>query len=1471
MKLKIGQILDFKGYSYELRAQLGSGAVSDVYLAVLVGAEPPAEVAIKIVHEQAGPESRQAEGARAEAEVLTILNRTEDRLWASQTNPIARLNYAQKNPETRRIIGLLDSGPDDDGRIVQIQELAPPAFRRLTLQGIEQERALIGVAEAVARAIAHAHVQGFALKDFEPRGEKVDRIRVDWNAPKQVKIIDWNITAGPDATADEKASDLLYLGGHLFYFFSGEQVELTGRAPDDLSIPGWNMLHEGSRQIVRQLLNQRYRSAREVRDDLSWWLATLALRNTGEFERRVRLAGERHDRKLAVADLALRLELGPAEREHFTQIAEQARRDLARANRVQLEQGFVNLRTGLYQKAVQEFERNLRDPQLPPELAQQARLYQLQAQFAIWLRDQAPGRNISRNPAWQLVNRAVEDIQRQQWQSALDALRDAAEKLKGPPADNPLWQIQAQAGAGLIVGQYAEQQRLLRGAPQSLAVLAQWLSDERAHLATLERTVEQLRYGAYELAPHEPFYATFYQNAQAQLEKRKQQLAEYTLLADYLRDASEHRQQADDLLKQPAPAPSAHTSELLITYRLAEAALADARAAAIRAETYAADTTAQPQLLPDIETQIDELHAICTSLAQLPTVTRLIQAGEYDQALDQCNQASATLIGYNPLRVLRASAQTGVEWQSRAQTYVDQAREAIRQRALDLATERLEQTLALDAQPLVAAADRATFPNFAAHLVFQLHSQGDVQRLLQVIRTIRQVRQRVLRDYTRNHEEIADELEGLRRDIAAFGYGLNDDEATRLEQARQGQQRIQHALASLAHARGRLGEDAPTRATALRNTIEHLGSDPTPRAQELRETAAEEWLRLCMNEREFDLMYQLLGEGVRLMSGTTHAKQLRELYEYAAPAAYVSACLPADAPVLPAWLGQADRAKTLTELEPNLRQLSASIDQSSLVALRQTLPRWNDQLKAGLAVWLNEVLDRASELADKHEFAAALEQLREAQKTGLETLQRLVPVPSASLEHFIAALEQRQQLEQDLARLVDQLAKETLAFGDAPQHLPQFPQEHPHVSLIDLRAFAANLTQLAKLSGTSSPAAIDAQWLHKLYNRHDDIAQLEQQVNVFAPDEKLNKPIARLQEATWRQALADAQRLSDQLASYTELDQVQQHAFGQLFWTLAWWQAATAERDPDASALAASSLSQARSALYALAKRTYDDLLRAASMADIEHIERALAQVRDYNRLFASPPADLLLPDNIAPAKQAPPFDENLLADWRALVEGFARVGRAQLPDSAPKQYSAILLEDTSLALQHFIRQLQQFGETVWPALFPGEPRASARLETLERGSSELLHWANVVHQAHAHFAQANPLDTLQQIYQGQAEASLDTETWPLDCPRASILRSHRAIEQLAVEALVQQVQAILENNNTAQAAEQLRAELLEHATNSQLATSLEHAIVRTIQQLNAAPSTAKPEENYRQRRHRWQIVMDAIESWRRSGEPVLA
>ena len=1479
MKLQIGQIAHFNDYTYEVRSQIGSGTVSDVYLATLEGAPAPAEVVIKLVQDRAGPDSRQAQGARTEADVLMVLNRAEDKQWTGLDGPVARFNRARQTVASRRIIALLDSGVDTNGRVFLIQEQAPPAFRPIPIENVDDERRIIGVAEAIARAIELAHANGYALKDFEPQGEKADRIRIDWDAPSNVKIIDWNITAGPNATVAEKASDLVYLGGHLYYFLVGKHIDPSDQVSIKLGMSedSWTekssedrpyIICEGSRSIVRRLLYRRYRDAREVREDLSWWMATLAQKSASDLDVRIRQAGDRPDRKLAAADLALRLALNPQERERFERLADQMRREIERAERVLLDQGILNLRTGLYRKAIEEFDRNLRDPQFPPELAREARLYRLQAQFAIWLREQTQGGNLSSNPVWQLVGRAVDDLRRQQWPSALGALDDAIDRLPAVGTSNPLHQLHGVARAGQLAGQTRELQNLARGGPTSIAALDRWIRDEQKRQVELTQVLDQLRHVAHELASAEPDVDASYRVARDFLKNRTYLLGQYEYVSQRLRTASDQRGRADALLahasldSQDEPADG----DLIAAYSAVEEVLAEALDAATQVQEYATDSTSQ--LLLDIQAQFDEVRHIRQSLTQLPSILRQIQRGEYDQALADARQAAAYLPAYAPANAICMIAQTGVERQSKAQTYIDQAREAIRQRMFGDAQNLLDRALDLDAQPLIPQADHRILPTGVADLVFHLPNKDEVQPLAGVIQALEEVRQLTLGDRARDHTEVIRELESLRREIAPYGYGLSDDENARLRDARQGLQQIRLAEDSLTSARSHDRTNTRARAADLLATLAHLQNDPTARARELRDEAGQEWLLLCEQEQDFDLVYDLLSKHTDQVSGTSFAEKIQDLRNLAIQGARIAHYLPTDDSETPAWLYTKDRNRRLVELSSGLRALSDTSHRSSLRSLRGAVQHWHDRLISMLTAYLREVYDQACALSDRQEFDRALILAEAAWQSVPTELYDAIPDVSASLKQLIAELERRAGVENRLGRIIQQLVANTIGFPDALETLPTQLPSHPHIALTHIVGFIDGLTELARLVAAQPPAhETEAQRIYRLYTRNQEIARIRQRMMLFIPAQALEARLDQIGRDATQQAIKAADDLCARLVKLATLSTVDPGELAQLFWTAAWWQATSAERDPIASARAARAIEQARAARRSLAAQVRDSFLNTASLPDVE---TALQQIREQNDRLTNPSHAAALPNNVALPTPAPLFDADALADWQEIAAEFSRVGRADAPQQREAS-SSVQIAQAIETLQAFRRQLEKFRSVVCPTLFPEEYVDDSNLALLDREAERLIDLAQSVRQTQALQRQMRVPEALQILYQHASYEDGGEHTWLLKPLRATLLRIYRTLRGELEEAIKERASTLLDRDDLDRAAQSLRDQLLAMCASDDLARLVEDAILRCIARALNGPKQTERALQASQVSARWRIVRDATARWRKNSATELS
>jgi hypothetical protein len=1468
MKLQIGQTAFFNNHTYEVRLQIGSGAVSDVYLAVLKGAPAPAEVVIKLVHDQAGPDSRQAQGARLEADVLAVLNRAEDKQWAGLDGVIARFDHARRTVAARHVIAVLDSGIDADGRVFIIQEQAPPAFQRIPITGIEDERRILGVAKAVAQTIELAHTQGYALKDFEPHGEKGDRIRISWDAPSDIKIIDWNITAGPNATSEEKVNDLFYLGGHIYYFLTGEQIDISNwkpGGPDPLDTPG---VSEGSRQITRRLLNRRYLSAREIRADLAWWIETLAMHRTADLNRRIQQAGDRADRKLAAADLAQRLEHDPHERERFERIADQLRRDLDRADRVLLDQGLLNLRTGLYRKAIEAFERNLRDPQFPPELAREAGLYCLQAQFAIWLREQTPGRNLANHPLWQLVGRAIDDLLKQRWSAALDTLNDAIDRLPAVDPSNPLHQLHGLARVGQLVDRTRELQSLMRGGPTALDALDTWIRDEQKRQVDLTQVVEQLRQATRELASVDPEIDTVYRKARQFLEKRKRQLDEYKQVSQLLRMANAQRGHADTVLGHASlnnlddPAES----DPIAAYAAIESVLTAILDAAGRAEEHATDTVGQPWLSPDIQARIDEVHAIQYNLRQLPIILGLLQRGKYDQALEEADQAAACLPTYAPANLIRSVAQTGTERQSKVQASIEQARASIRQRLFSDARNLLDSARSLEAQPLISRANRSILPANVGDLAFQLPNADAVQSLAGVIETIERARRETISAPARDHAEVLRELGNLRREIAPQGYGLSDDEIARLEEATRGQEQIQRAKGSLISYRGHNRADTRARADDLLATLAHLQGDPTDRAHELREEAAQEWLLLCKQEQNFKLVYKLLSDDRAAFSGTGAAAQIQDLRDLAEQGVQVARQLTPEGTEAPAWLDTDEQSRHLINLDNGLQSLRVASDHLQLQALRVAVQGWYDRMLSLVAAYLRERYNQICALSDHQKFVEARDQARAAWQSVPDQLRDAIPDLSSNVQQLLAELECRVQVDDKLNRIIQQLAIGAMSLSDALVEFPAELPSHPHIALVDIVGCINGLTELAGLLAASPPAhETEAQQIYRLYTRHEAVARIGQHVMLFIPAQALEGLLARIGRDAAMQAIQAADHLCARLRQLATYSSAAPREVAPLFWTAAWWQATSAERDPDASARAAEAVEIARCAHGSAAVQLRDTFANATSLPDIESALLALRQIRAQNTLPINLPRNVDLPANVTPPALAPLFDADALADWQDIAEEWLRIGRAVATQQSDAS-RLVQITEALETLQLFRRELEKLRRIIWPALF-GEGRVDeSNLERLDGEAQQLIDLAQLIRQAQALQRQMRMPEALQLLPQTASHEDSRQHTWLLKPVRETLLQVRRTLRGELQGAIEERTFVLLHLDDYEQGAQLLGDELLAKCATDDFARLIEHAILRGIphppNKTKKTVETSAPNRTSAQ----WRIVRDATMRWHKSG-----
>jgi len=437
MKFQNGELRTLNGVSYHIQERLGRGAVSDVYLALL-DSDAEARVVVKVVRDDATDDPLKVEALQCEADTLSLLNRAEDLQWIGLPDARARFSHAQKTTVQRKVIALLDTGELAPGQPLVVQEIAPPAFERFAVETPADEARLFKIAQATLDVLALAHHNDLSLKDFEPT-TKGDRIRLQWLDDMQqtfaLKVIDWNITGGPELMAQ----DLFYFGGHLYYWLTGRHVyvDSEGRTPASLGTgnPAWGTLTAGTRQLVAKLLHRdpqrRYTSVDVLAADVAWWNDILAQIGASSVFRRLddrlwqaRPAG-RYDRVQAIADLALRLNPPADARQSFEQSLKQAQDELDKENWQPIAHAQVTLGTRAYEKAALEFAQQLKI--LPPEseAARLARIYQSLAGTGALLKQHYQGADERRSPEWEtLETRAIPALVQRHWQEAQSAFNE---------------------------------------------------------------------------------------------------------------------------------------------------------------------------------------------------------------------------------------------------------------------------------------------------------------------------------------------------------------------------------------------------------------------------------------------------------------------------------------------------------------------------------------------------------------------------------------------------------------------------------------------------------------------------------------------------------------------------------------------------------------------------------------------------------------------------------------------------------------------------------------------------------------------------------------------------------------------------------------------------------------------------------------------------------------------------------------
>ncbi|HDQ70713.1 MAG TPA: hypothetical protein ENN19_01300, partial [Chloroflexi bacterium] len=1070
MKLAIGETVLLGETRYQVHNLLGRGAVSDVYLATMVQA-PEVEVVIKLIREDEALNPLNVAGLRREAEALEILNRAEDPQWSHVAGPVARLQRARETALDRRVITMLDSGEQPPGHPFVVQEKAPPPFERFAVNNRSDEQRLLAVALAIAEVIALAHQHDLALTDFEPN-TKWDRICLRWldgdAADRfELKIIDWNVTGGPE----DAAQDLFYFGLHLYHFFFGHHLTLSqdDRPPANLSVvtPGWDQITEGSRQILQRLLHRdasrRYPQAAAMVADLTWWLETLRIADAPNGLARlqdrlwqVKPQG-RDDRVAAVADLALDLDPPPEVRQAFELWRQQAREGLQKEIWLPIARARATLLTGAYAKAAAEFQQQMGNLPKEGEPARLARLFVRLAGAGERLKQLHQGQDIRATPAWEALTQAVGALAERRWGPAQSALLEATRHQPEASAWQPVADLLDMAQAGLLVEEARD--LVTRAAPRwADADRAEWVEVEREQIALLEQAVEQLR-EAHRLAPLEPDLEEYLQNEQSRLKRRQSLLTRYE-------DADRLVAESREALRRGS---QAETSEDYVeASRQFGAAVEKLRSALGELQAILPQDPSQhrARLLQDrLQPRIAEAEARFQASSQRAETTRaarqareeaqaLIARRAYGDALPYARRAADLLPDWEEAQETLAYAQAAARLERQARGYQETAQQYIQIRNLDDAGRLVQQTLEWDGKPLRDLPGGEGLDQFVGDQIFQLHTDlgQSLKGQQDLTRQIREVHQAIQNDLARgDYTAVIGHVDRLEKLLLAHDLPLSEQET-----AWRGQ--TQQRLDALRRA-----EEADIRSLTfdqIQAALEELSGDPSERAGRLRQQLGDAWRRRVEELADLGAARDRLREGSRLFQGLAAADALTGMLARFETGLNVVRELAIGEWAFPVWLDDRDAGATLRRLDSNLATLTGS---ASWPTLREQARAWRDRLIGYIESYGKGQMQRAFDHSRNGQFAQALEI---AQRLLDIAPENLCPPMWKEVEDYVAALQARDQVDQALRSLTGRLVAGERSFREAAEDARRAADrllDHPTVPVQALRDLVADMEQAAAM------------------------------------------------------------------------------------------------------------------------------------------------------------------------------------------------------------------------------------------------------------------------------------------------------------------------------------------------------------------------------------------------------------------------
>lgn len=1063
---------------YRIERSVGSGHVAVAYKAVSLDTAADVHVIIKQL-DPALADPEKINGLRREADVLRTLNAAEH----------------GKPEDMKRIIAMLDSGNLPSGLPFVIQEVAPgKIFSPFEIKSFIDERQMLAVAAAVAEAMSLAHQHQLAFKDFDPE-QKHDRIFLQWLSEGhdtfKMRVIDWNITGGPE----DIAQDLIYLGCYLYYLFTGEHLKLVDNKPNLDVLQGqnaWQRISLGTRQIIQRLLNLDptgvYNQANAAHDDLTRWHSLMMSAETTapglalqEAITNAQIQGH-NEHAVAVADLALRLDVPSDKQAKIEELAKAPRQRLENKAMSSFSTPEYQVRYHSYERAIPLLDETLSKFTRDDPRARRARIIRLVAQAGYDIKTTS-----GHNPElWPSIESAVEALNKGSWEAAHDDLAKTAESW---PMVEPLKKLQDWAGAGLKV-EYALRQIDGASSPATGSI-TRWMQEEEAHLKTLDSATNLLEQAA-KSAPDEPEFRRQYKVQRDTFEQRQKVMSRYKA-AEKLAGVAEQlvKKGQESETEEKWSVAAEHYRDAIATWKEAFDELAQIR----DANPNAALTDWQVRWSSDqaeAKSRL-ELAEACAKAGQLLT------QGDYEAALNHLSAAEQQHWQNNAkIMAFTRQAEDGVAHIKLARTRLNTIQDLLHSRDL----EQLKQARTLVDELYKENGKPYRYPNALVEALSKAsQSIGEMESTLHLLEDARR---------TYNTAKIKEYLEKLDR----MGVGLTEEELAELRGADQ-QATEQNTLKPLMNKQ-------PETLSALSVLIKNLSElENLPAARREKDRVLYDW-HDRLRKRELspdrpasisDLIDDIEGSiGLGIDLPPALDTQLKDSLTQARKAQKTVGPLYGWDGASLSWLDDPDlptdkKQKKLAELTTSLDELERASDWP---ALEELIKSGRRELLSKIKDYDNKQIDSLSRRAKgvKPFSTDDLKAVHSDATSYLNLIRQIRDIPFTRLLNLLAALDGRIKAEEILSPLMEQLtAKEgALSTLNDPNKRQKFSEarylvrENGDVPTDHINTLSDQLPTLAAWD-EQSRAALDFQ---TKADYSDGIAQLRQLLDIASQFDQLH-------------------------------------------------------------------------------------------------------------------------------------------------------------------------------------------------------------------------------------------------------------------------------------------------------------------------------------------------------------------------------